>query len=214
VGANRGIHAKLPRMILVVEDEPLVSRCVVLLANQFGRAQLVCTAAAACNALSAMEDWSAFVIDVGLPDGSGMDVLAQARQVHPRTPALVLTGLLSPEVANAAFDLGAACVAKPVSTGRLSHFLQEALSGTRMPDILYDAARAWAALYGLSFGETDVLLKAANGALRDEIAECRGSSSLTVKGQERRVHEKTGDASFHGAVSRLLLEALWRKPNP
>jgi DNA-binding CsgD family transcriptional regulator len=74
--------------------------------------------------------------------------------------------------------------------------------------VLYDTARTWAALYRLSLGETDVLVKAANGASRDEIAESRGTSSLTVKDQERRVHEKTGDASFHHAVSRLLREAL------
>lgn len=214
MGANRGMHASLRPRVLVVEDEPLVSRGILLLTNQVAQAHLAPTAAAASTALSGTESWGAFVIDVGLPDGSGIDVLARARVVHPRTPALILTGVLSSQVANAAFDLGAACVAKPVNTVRLTQFLQEALSGTDTPDALYDTARTWGALYGLSLAEMDVLIKTATGALRDEIAESRGSSSLTVKGQERRVHEKTGDVSFHRAVSRLLYEALRRKSNP
>jgi two-component system response regulator TctD len=103
-------------MILVVEDEPLVSRGILLLVNRFGQAHLACTVAAAGTAILGRQSWGAFVIDVGLPDGSGIDVLAQAREGHPRTPALVLTGLLCPQVANAAFDLGAGCVAKPVKS--------------------------------------------------------------------------------------------------
>ena len=116
MGANRGMHASLRPRVLVVEDEPLVSRGILLLTNQVAQAHLAPTAAAASTALSGTESWGAFVIDVGLPDGSGIDVLARARVVHPRTPALILTGVLSSQVANAAFDLGAACVAKPVKS--------------------------------------------------------------------------------------------------
>lgn len=159
------------------------------------------------------DEWSALVIDVGLPDGSGIDVLARAREVDVRTPALVLTGLLSSAVANAAFDLRAGCIGKPVSGIRLAHFLQDALSGpARGSDPVGDIARDWAAACGLSLGETDVLVKAATGASREEIAELRGSSSLTVKDQMKRVREKTGHASFGDAVSHLLREAIrrWR----
>ncbi len=163
MGANpgkRNARASVRPSILVVEDEPLVSRGLMLLAGKFGQAHLAPTVAAARMALESIDDWVAFVIDVGLPDGSGMDVLARAREMHPRASALVLTGQLSPQIANAAFDLRAVIVAKPVDTARLAGFLQEALSGATNAS-LFDTARDWATRYALSIGEADVLLKSA-----------------------------------------------------
>ena len=209
MGANPRIRASLGPMILVVEDEPLVSRGILLLANRFGQAYLAQTVADAMRALADTESWGAFVVDVALPDGSGIDVLSRARRVHAQTHALVLTGHLSSDVANAAFDLRASCIAKPIDSARIALFLQEALSSNvESSDLMTGTTRNWAARYTLSAGEAEVLVKAATGASRDEIAESRGSSPLTVKDQERSVREKTGDASFRDATSRFLRDAL------
>jgi DNA-binding NarL/FixJ family response regulator len=193
--------------ILVVEDQPLASVGILRLANRVGRAFLAPTVAAAKRALAVIENWGAFVIDVGLPDGSGMDVLAHAREVYPKTPAIVVTGLISPEVVNAAFDLRAGCLAKPLDGARLVRFFEEAASrAPRASDPVLEAVRTWASRWGLSLGEADVLFKAANGESREAIAESRGSSPSSVKDQERRVCDKTCDVSFQDAVSRLLRE--------
>jgi DNA-binding NarL/FixJ family response regulator len=194
--------------ILVVEDEPLASVGIVRLANRAGRAFLAPTVAAAKRALAVIEHWGAFVIDLGLPDGSGMEVLAFAREVHLRTPALIVTGNISPEVVNAAFDLRAGCLAKPLESARLTRFFQEAAARPAGSfDRVQETVRIWAAASALSLGEADVLFKAANGASREEIAESRGASPLTVIDQERRIQEKLGDASFQDVVVRLLREA-------
>ena len=173
-------------------------------ANQLARAFVATTVAGAKQVLATAEAWAAIVIDVELSDGSGLDVLAVGRRWHPQTPALVVTGSPAPEVLNAAFDLGAGCIAKPLDAARLRHFLSVT---SKARDSVADIARKWTVRYRLSKGEADVLLKAARGSTRAEIATSRGTSPHTVQLQEMAVRRKTADASFRSAVARLLREA-------
>jgi len=76
--------------------------------------------------LSRPGTWTGFVLDVGLPDGSGLDLLADARTKFPATPALVLTGRTEASSINAAFDLNADYVVKPIAEARVRHFLDVA----------------------------------------------------------------------------------------
>jgi len=188
--------------VLVVE--PPGARGLAELASPLTRAFVATTAAAATQVLATAEAWGAFVIDVELSDGSGLDVLAVGRRWHPQTPALVVTGSPAPEVLNAAFDLGAGCIAKPLDAARLRHFLSVT---SKARDSVADIARKWTVRYRLSKGEADVLLKAARGSTRAEIATSRGTSPHTVQLQEMAVRRKTADASFRSAVARLLREA-------
>ena len=110
---------------LVVEDEPFVARALARLVRPFGEAVVARTVRAAKGHVSSGVPWRAFLLDLGLPDGSGLDVLRAVRSVFPRTPALVLTGHLEAELVNAVHDLGAQYTVKPLDDGRVQRFLEE-----------------------------------------------------------------------------------------
>jgi DNA-binding NarL/FixJ family response regulator len=194
--------------ILIVEDDDQVSRVFVRVANRIGLARLAPNVAAAVELLSEVKDWGAFIMDVGLPDGDGLEVLACARLIHPWTPALIVTGILSDRIASAAYGLRpAACIPKPVNVRHLLAFLEEALS-----DPIALAIRDRAAQCALTPAITDVYMKAAlDGASREQIAKERGKSPWTVRDQEEMVREKVGARSFHEAVTGVLREAARRR---
>ncbi len=99
--------------ILIVDDEPLMREALrrmlaphaVVVARSVAEARLQ---------LRTRRAWRAFFLDVGLPDGTGFDLLAEARRDFPRTPAMVLTGHPEIEHINAARELDAELAVKPV----------------------------------------------------------------------------------------------------
>src|SRR5260221_13153024 len=77
--------------ILVVEDDPVLSDGLkVGLGLSGATVDAVATCADACAAL-ATSTFDAVVLDLMLPDGSGLEVLADLRRAGNRTPVLLLT---------------------------------------------------------------------------------------------------------------------------
>ena len=77
--------------------------------------------------------YDVLVIDVGLPDGSGIELLAELRQT-PRyrdRPALVLTGGASAELVRQAGLLNAQVITKPFSPTKLGTLISEMTTKTR-----------------------------------------------------------------------------------
>jgi two-component system KDP operon response regulator KdpE len=102
---------------LVVDDEPQMQRLltITLEANGYG----VATAGTVKDALAlaAQRRFDIIILDLGLPDGSGLDVLKQIRE-WSQTPVLVLTVLDEEADKIEALDAGADdYVTKPFSTG-------------------------------------------------------------------------------------------------
>lgn len=147
-------------------------------------------------------DWSAFVLDIGLPDGSGVKLLEELRGSCPRVPALLLTGSMTAESVNAAYRLAARYLVKPVSTSDIERFVVSIPLSSRVES----AARGWASRYRLSPAETDVLVGAALGEDREAIARRRDSTLTTVKSHVANLLAKTGDAGLLDAANRLLRE--------
>ena len=111
---------------LVVEDDDAVARALTRIVRSYGEVTLATTAGDARRLLEGAGPWRAFVLDVGLPDGSGLDLLADVRQAFPSTPALVLTGRTEAATINAAFDLDAHYAVKPIEEFRVRRFLDVA----------------------------------------------------------------------------------------
>jgi DNA-binding NtrC family response regulator len=193
---------------LIVEDDDQVSRVLVRVASKVGQAHLAPNVAAAVELLPEVKMWGAFLLDVGLPDGDGMEVLACARSLHPWTPALIVTGILSDRIASAAYSLRpAVCIPKPLNIRHVIEFLDEALT-----DPIAAAVGDRAQKHRLAPAITDVYLKAAvDGASRDEIAARRHSSPWTVRDQEEVIRDKVGARSFPDAVTGVLREAARRR---
>ena len=204
-----------PVRFLVVEDEPYLAQQLERITSLFGETVIVTTVKAADKALAAGTVRSALIIDVGLPDGSGLDLLARIRPAHPTTPAMLQTGRLDPELVNRAFDLRASYIVKPVLPERIERFARSAADVSNPASLaarIDQLVHVWTAQYGLSKAEADVLLRAALGADRDTIAEERQSSPLTIKKHVANLLKHTRDESLRAAVERLLRAAADAPP--
>lgn len=187
---------------LAVEDEALVARAFVrgIQRRGFGECIVATTAGEARRHLNDGSTFTALVIDVGLPDGSGLDLLEDARaRAHALTPALVLSGSNDRDHINRATELDARYLVKPLELERLAVFLEDSISLSRRLDI---ALRSRC----LSETLTDILKRSALGETREAIALARGRSRKTVENQIERVRELTGQPSFQALVASVLRE--------
>ena len=93
--------------VLIVEDEPRMGAFIAkALTEQSYTVQLVCTCAAARDAL-AEAPVGAVVLDLGLPDGDGLDLLRQWRASGFNEPVLILSARDAREDRVAGLNLGA-----------------------------------------------------------------------------------------------------------
>jgi DNA-binding NarL/FixJ family response regulator len=198
---------------LVVEDEPLVVRGLVRLVRRHGEAVVAGTAREADLVLAEAVRWCGWIIDIGLPDGSGLDVLARARPRHPQTPALVQTGNLEAALVNRAYDLRADYVVKSQDPERVRRFVRESSAAMPLPGISLDFAagveqivQAWTSQDGLSDAEADILRRAALGEDRAAIGKARNCSQQTINKHVVNLLRRTRDRTLHAATERLLRE--------
>ena len=150
--------------------------------------------------------WAALLIDVSLPDGSGLDVLEHARKVGCESPALVLSASYDPENINRAFDLGAKYTVKPFDPQRITAFLRD-LTFVREGQFA-GSALGWSKRYSLTRTETSILEAAVEGMTYRDMLEQRGIVRGTLKKHVQNILRKTGDQSLLAAVARLLRERL------
>src|SRR5206468_2564015 len=126
--AAAGKSGAMSRRILLVDDDPAVLRGVGgLLRDEGYRTETAATAAEAFAALS-RDPPAAVVLDLGLPDESGLALLARLPRPFP-APVVVLSGGATPGEAAQALKLGATdFVEKPPTAERLLAALQNALA--------------------------------------------------------------------------------------
>jgi CheY-like chemotaxis protein len=114
-----------PLRILVVEDHGDTSRLMARLLEGHGHA--VRTAEGVTTALEAagQEEFDLLISDIGLPDGTGIELMRQLRATHP-IKGIALSGYGSSEDVREARDAGfAAHVTKPVDFAKLQQLIQQ-----------------------------------------------------------------------------------------
>ena len=154
------------------------------------------------NYSTAYQSWRGTVIDVFLPDGNGLDVLARAREKGSQAPAVVLTALDDPATIMRAFELRSRYLVKTAADTRciLSFFKDAVLCGTS------DIVRDWVTRYRLTEADADIFAAAVEGEARDDVACARGITPRTLNAHVHNLLHKTGDTSLLAAVARLLRE--------
>jgi len=89
--------------------------------------------AAGALALVARERWDVVILDLSLPDRSGLDTLRDIRRLQPALPVVVMSFHAEPEYAAAARAAGAAAyVAKGSAAVVIADAITCALSATRL----------------------------------------------------------------------------------
>jgi DNA-binding NarL/FixJ family response regulator len=95
--------------IMLVDDHPIVRRGVSdILAGAFPQATIEQVGSGAdALALARSESWDIVILDLTLPDGSGLDVLKRIRELQPRLPVLILSMHTADQFARRAIAAGA-----------------------------------------------------------------------------------------------------------
>jgi CheY-like chemotaxis protein len=110
-------------VVLVVEDNPVSSRFVESVLRGAGYQVLVAqTKTEALRVLATRSDVAILICDIELPDGSGLDLIAEFRLdgIHATLPVIMCTSAGDGESVRAAFAAGCCgYVRKPVNAARL-----------------------------------------------------------------------------------------------
>jgi DNA-binding NarL/FixJ family response regulator len=96
--------------VILVDDHPIVRRGLRdILVDAFPGAIIheVGSGSEAIASLQSAHQWSVMVLDLSLPDGSGLDVLKRVRERRPRLPVLILSMHAADQFARRAIAAGA-----------------------------------------------------------------------------------------------------------
>jgi len=187
---------------MVVDDHPLVRESMVSRLTAMGAREVI--EAASCAEARArarsVGPCDVCIVDVGLPDGSGLDLIAELRAAGwPRL--VVLSAADDPYSVRAAFVAGAqGYLLKSASPVVVTDGVRRVLDGGVYADpavasLLAAGLRNNASNEGigdLSSREIEVLRLVADGRSNKEIGDQLGLSALTVKSHLARIARKLG----------------------
>ncbi len=187
---------------LVVDDHAVVRRGLAeILRDSFPGASCV-EAADGSEGLRRFREgtWDAVVLDVELPDRSGLELLSEMKSRSPRTPVLVLSIHSEAAFAVRALKAGAsAYLSKESAPEELVEAVRKARSGGRfvsaslagrLADVVASGARE--PHERLSEREFEVLRLIASGKTVSEIGVFLHLSVKTISTYRARILEKTG----------------------
>jgi DNA-binding NtrC family response regulator len=116
-------------MILIIEDEATLASALALAARKLGYPSQLC--ASGREGLARLSDARLVLLDIGLPDISGLELLEQARKQAPEVPIIVITAHGTLENAVTARRLGAAAyLVKPLNLSDLQQTMQQILDAS------------------------------------------------------------------------------------
>ncbi len=187
---------------MVVDDHPLVREAMVNRLRSMG-ARSVIEAASTAEARArahAATPCDLCVLDLGLPDGSGLDLLADLKAAGwPRL--VVLSAADDPYSVRAAFVAGAqGYLLKSASPGSVDNGMRRVLDGGVYADpgvasMLAAGLRGTPVHSGvtdMSGREVEVLRLVSEGRSNKEVGDVLGLSALTVKSHLARIARKLG----------------------
>lgn len=202
-------NADLAPVFLLVEDEAPVARAFASLVRRHAAVEVASTLAEASAALRRTR-FTGIVLDLRLPDGSGLELLQYVRQERRATPVLVVTGDHEPTLANRVHRLGAVCVFKPDVVEDISLFVRRAMADEVETRALAEGAvRNLRAPLRLSRREAELAVLATLGFTRTALAEELGVTENTVKSTVRGLLRKFDETSVDG-VARIVLQEMVR----
>lgn len=194
------------RHLLLIEDEPAIHAAVQMVLAPAGWSCVAAASAAQGRKWLTQREFACILVDLGLPDGNGLDLVELAAQLCPTTPVLVLTTATAWTCVEAALRAGArGYLLKEDLATRLVPALQEMGRGVvlssrvaeqvvhaalgpppgQLPEIPSDDGQLH-----LSSREREVLRWLVAGLTYQQMAEAGGVSLNTVRSHIRSLYEK------------------------
>ena len=211
--------------ILVADDHPLVRAGLRRMLEEDANLGQVGEAAGGTEALAmlASSSWDLLILDINMPDQSGLDVLREARLRHPATKVLVVSGFAERQYAISVMRAGAqGYLAKDCAPQDLLKAVRCILQGRRyltptvgellMSDL--DSGNDDKPLHTrLSEREMQIFSKIAVGVSVSEIANEYGLSVKTISTYRTRILEKmnfatNADITTYAVRNQLTSQAM------
>jgi two-component system response regulator DevR len=192
--------------VLVIDDHALIREGLRRLISRDDSIHVVGEAASKREALAQIShhDPDVIVVDLHLPDGSGLDVIAWARSASQKLGIVVLTMSNMPEHIRASMQSGAS--AHVDKSAPISEVLQEiresadkplSFTARRMTESIIAKNRAM----GLTPRELEILEKLPTGDTVQEIAAQLFVTESTVKTHLSAVYKKLGATNRVQAIN-------------
>jgi CheY-like chemotaxis protein len=122
------------RCVLVVEDHRDSCKALARLLSGLGYTVVTALSVADARAALRRHRFDLLVADIGLPDGSGLELVGELRQAHPVAKAVVLSGYTSDADAAASAAAGStAFLPKPVMFTEFQATVERLLGGEGSP---------------------------------------------------------------------------------
>lgn len=126
VPAPSAVRPSQVQRILVVEDDAAVGQILSVAFEQAGFAVTKTRSVAAAQTALTLVPFDACVIDMHLPDGTGLDLLGSLRSTNADLPVVMLSGVRQDALIEATMKLGAkAYVTKPFSPAKLTAIVRQ-----------------------------------------------------------------------------------------
>ena len=208
--------------VFLVDDHELVRRGIATFLESAADIEIVGEAASAAQALGRIPAASPDVVllDVRLPDGSGIDVCRGLASSHPAARCIILTAFHDDEAILASVIAGAAgYVRKNVTGTALIDGIRAVAAGRSLldPGLVERVTRSIRAeragdprLAGLSAREIEVLALIADGLTNRDIAARLVLAEKTVKNYVSSVLAKLG---LHSRTQAAVLRATPQQAN-
>jgi signal transduction histidine kinase/DNA-binding response OmpR family regulator len=127
--------ATAPLRVLYVEDNPDTAEVMAKLLRKRGHAVTTASGVAAALEAARKQDFDILVSDLGLPDGSGLDLMRQLKAVRPM-PGIALSGFGRDDDLRRCTEAGfVGHLTKPVDFTTLEQMIREAVRGERPPSV-------------------------------------------------------------------------------
>lgn len=216
----------LDRTLIVEDDEPGRRRLRGLLAAIVGDrlAATVVGSVGEARTAARAEAFGIALVDIGLPDGNGVELIAWLRKWHPEVACLVITSWGDGDTVLAALRAGAVgYLLKDRDDAELSRALLNVQRGgapidpfvarrilTVLPGAAPVAKPGLAAGDALSGREHQILDLVAHGHNNRQIAELTGLSRFTIEDYTKRIYRKLAVGSRAAAVFQAQALGLLR----
>ncbi len=178
--------------LLVVEDDPTIRRSLTRWIKQTSPLTVV-EAETVRDGVDALKSTPVgAIVDVRLPDGDGLDLVATIKERSPNTSILVTTASDDAIYANRAHLLGVALARKPEIHANVLVFLNSLAHNANSTSRVEQALANLAAIAGLSRQQRRIVELMARGTKRAELAGALGVEETTVRTHVRTIIRRVG----------------------
>jgi two-component system response regulator FixJ len=202
--------------VAIVDDDEAVCDALTAMLASNEYATHTCMTIAALRNVMAISSPPVVLLDVKLPDGSGVDVLPELLAAAPATAVIMMTGHGDVALAVAAMKAGARdFLEKPFDPNQLLAAIDRALSSAELEMARSEAEiAARESLAALTSRERQVLANLVDGASSKEIARRLSLSPRTVEAHRGRLMTKTGARSLSTLLRLAILAGVKNEDAP